>query len=591
MIKTILGIILLLTPFLFLEKFENKRKGFVTILTLSIAFHTIIAIITQLIGIFNYPSILTINILAGITIILKTNYKKIDNQLTNFKINWPFASAFSIISIMLYHIHYKYTGTVSTLFQLYSPIKNMRYIYPYFSDEWSAISSIKYSILTQKLPLANTLWYNSAFVNYFFAFHSFLSEIIILLNLNPLTNYIQLSFTSAILICLLTYIILREFNVSDFSAAISAIAICYITNGATLPGIWTLIPIILATICFLSSIFFMKTQNTKMILLTGIFTLLFYPPLVIFYIASLGAYLFSIKTEKNKKIKLLLTFGISITIIALFFLLLIYLAFPNKMFEILFSKLFYMSLIDESIPKFTLWKIIPPTVLLLSVFGLFTETKKKTIIIFPIIIGYTYWIIYSFTYWRLVIEYPRIVIITSYLTVILAGFGIDYIIESLKEFEIIKKQNLILLFKIIILVTLLIFSFSYTQRTNWRGLIIENVKTGVIYDPAAPANQYLNQEDLEIFKEITNKNFLSIHWKGTTIGVATDNFPLDTKGATISSRILPYETFMAEDCDGKITLAKDKKIDYVYSTEFTCKRFEFQNKSSEGLYLYKVIPQ
>jgi len=54
MIKTINGIVLLLTPFLFLFDFKNKIFGFTYILSLLMASHLILSIITQAFGIFNY---------------------------------------------------------------------------------------------------------------------------------------------------------------------------------------------------------------------------------------------------------------------------------------------------------------------------------------------------------------------------------------------------------------------------------------------------------------------------------------------------------------------------------------------------------
>ena len=95
-------------------------------------------------------------------------------------------------------------------------------------------------------------------------------------------------------------------------------------------------------------------------------------------------------------------------------------------------------------------------------------------------------------------------------------------------------------------------------------------------------------DDLRLFAEIWQKRFLSIPWKGLVIGVATDNYPLDTKPSTLTNKWFSYEEFMNLGCDNKLRIAKDYKIDYVYSGEFNCKGFELINKSSENLYLYKV---
>ena len=60
MILTIIGLILLLMPFLFLFKFKNKILGFTYILSFLIAAHLIIAITTQALGLFSYPIIIAV---------------------------------------------------------------------------------------------------------------------------------------------------------------------------------------------------------------------------------------------------------------------------------------------------------------------------------------------------------------------------------------------------------------------------------------------------------------------------------------------------------------------------------------------------
>ena len=98
----------------------------------------------------------------------------------------------------------------------------------------------------------------------------------------------------------------------------------------------------------------------------------------------------------------------------------------------------------------------------------------------------------------------------------------------------------------------------------------------------------LTKDDLRIFENIKNAKFLSIPWKSTVIGTATNNYPIVTKEGTISmSNENLVNVFFNEDCIGKNNIAESLKIDYVYLPEFYCPGFEKIDKSEEGLILYK----
>ena len=73
--------------------------------------------------------------------------------------------------ICFYSVHYNYAGKVTTINEPFKEVKNMKYDYPYFSDEWSSVSLIQYSLDNHKLPLVNPLWYNKYFPNPTIAFH------------------------------------------------------------------------------------------------------------------------------------------------------------------------------------------------------------------------------------------------------------------------------------------------------------------------------------------------------------------------------------------------------------------------------------
>lgn len=598
MIKTILGLILLLFPFLLIYKFKDKKTGFACILSLLMAFHLILAVFLQFFGIFNYLLILGINLIAALIISRKINFKTLTENIKNInpkKIDWVLIFVIIILFIQLYSVHYDYTGIVTSTNESYKEVKNMKYPYPYFSDEWSAVTFIKYSIESGKLPLTNPYWYNNFFPNLELPFHSFLSEIILLLNLNPLTHYTILTLFSGILICILVYFILRINKIGKLASSIASLSIPYIVNSANLPGIWNLIPVILGVISMLLTLLFISINNKKMILFTAFLTLVFYPPLFLFSTASLLSYFISTSIKKKEKRKYILIYFLIIIIAAVFVSVFTYLHMGFSLKSFIFSyikgKLLYPTITTDSIPNFAIWRIIPIPILLLSAFGIFklSRIKKKVWLVAPVIVGLIYWLLYSFILLRIFIGYARVVVATSILIVLLSGFGLQYAINYLKKLNFIKQDKILTILQIIILIFFFILIFSYTQRDNWKELKLHSVVNDGIFKPAAPASNYLHEDDLKLFGNIERKNFLSPSWKGTVIGTATNNYPLNTKAATLTNQIFSFNKFTKASCAEKRKIADQKKIDYIYSREFDCKGFDIRGISGEGLHLYKVV--
>ena len=263
MIKTLIGLILLIFPFLFIIKFKEGKQGFLYTISLLISFHLVIAMLTQALHIFTYGVILTINLLVSFIVIIKTNFKELINRLKEkiTKIDWVLILVIFILFIELFSVHYNYTGKITLVTEpTYREVKNMEYVYPYFSDEWYAVSLIEYSINSNSLPLKNPLQ-DKTFLNLELPFHSFISEIMLLLDLRPLTQYSILALFSGLLICLLVYFFLIFNKVQKLPAAITILFVPYIVNGATLPGVWYLLPITMGIISILLSFFFMSSNN------------------------------------------------------------------------------------------------------------------------------------------------------------------------------------------------------------------------------------------------------------------------------------------------------------------------------------------
>ncbi len=608
MIKTILGLVLLLLPFLLVVKFQDRKKGFFCILAFFIFFHLITAIITQSLGIFNYPVILSVNIFSCLIIILKTNFKELKNLKENIKkidliITKSFGfvhgiwgepgkstqrllhkcSGFScvlifillVISLQLSQVHFNYTGKISDINNDSVEVKNIRYIYPYFSDEWVAVSLINYSIEAGKLPLVNPLWKNTCFPNLEFAFHSFLSEFFLLLDLNPLTFYSVFSVIFGLLICFLVYSVLTFNKASRFASALSALSIPLITNSGNFLGIWYLIPIVLGLVCMLICFIFMSINEQKMVLFSSFLVLIFYPPAFIILSFALIPYFLLSDKKPAENLFLYLSVCFSVAVI---------LIFSIKKFislEFIISKLYYMNFTYNMIPDYSIWKIIPLFTIVFGILGLI-KFREKIFLFLPALVGLAFWSLYSVILWRFAIGYERVVFITAVLIIIISGFGMDFAFNFLNKY--INKKTIKIL-KIIIILIFLFSTVNYTSSSKWES--IKFSYNGKIINPMPPANIYLQEEDLKLFRNIKEKTFIASPWKGLVIGVAAKNYPIDSKHSAITNQIFSYEKFMKLNCEEKKEAALKYEIDYAYSKNFTCKYFKPIGESYENLILYE----
>jgi hypothetical protein len=267
---------------------------FIRFLLFFIIFETLLAVLTQFFGVFYFWVIFGANLVYFFLLASKFFLKK--SLLPRFNnIDWVFFIVAIISVLTLYQVHYNYTGKYNVandvLFQ-YHEVKNMKYVYPYFSDEWYAVSLVKESINSHSLPLKNP-FDNSFFPNLEMFFHSFIAEIMLLFGLDPLTQYTTLSIFINTLIILLAYLFLRINNVSKTASAIASLLILYITSASNLPGIWNLIPVTMGVVLSLIGFCFLSQNNFKMVALSFLFGTLFYPPFFIFYLVAILPYLFN----------------------------------------------------------------------------------------------------------------------------------------------------------------------------------------------------------------------------------------------------------------------------------------------------------
>jgi hypothetical protein len=616
MFQFILGVLLLLIPFLLLFNFKDKIVGFSYILSGSFLFHLVVALFTQVTHIFYYPVILILNLVFSaicffffIKSVRKNTFdrKKISLSLfslssnikNNKKINWLFISSFIIILFQFVSIHFNYTGLVSTV---NGPVfeRNYVYPYPYFSDEWISLYVVDTTISENRLPISN-VFFDKKDLNYFVGFHGFLAEVTLLLNLNLLYHYSVLAIVFGVLATVLIYLILRSLNVSNFLSVITMLLVPLVTNASNLPGLWYLLPWNLGFIVFLLTIIFMVKEKTIIALISSVLATAFYPALFVFTVPSTIIYLL---INKKKNLKILYFYILSLTSFVLIFIFVAsiftensFLSMVKKVGEMVYRP--YQSSINLT-PIFPIWYVVPVVAIPFAFMALWHFRKKLPHILFPVVFGLVLWVIYFFHNISFAVDVHRTVAITSLLLMIFAGLGFQLCWEYLQKTDlsslIKKNKKIIKIIKIIKVLSILFFlliSFSYTARENWQYFKNKLPYGGDItfIKSAPPANEYLNENDLRIFENLHNEKFISPRWKGLVLGYVTDNLPMYTKASTFSIETVNYGDFTKYSCEEKTKVVKKHNISYVYSEPFLCEGFSVVNRNEEenlSLYKYKV---
>lgn len=583
MFNIILATLIFLGPFILVCSFQNKLKGFLYIFNGLIIFHLITALLTQFLGVFNYPVVITINILLLLGTITYLFIKKVPIKINSKFFNIFFIIIFAIISFQLWSVHNLYTGT-STTINGYVEVENMKYPYPYFSDEWIAVLFTNHSIETGALPTVNPMNYDAKITNLLVPYFSFVSNFFLIANIDPIENFFILPLLTGILITLFSFILLRVNSVALFPALLTSVLITYISNGVNLPGIWYALPYTIGLIIFLNALIVMSLDKKVFAVLTSALSIIFYPPIFVFVVPTLLYWYY-----KNSNFKKFVIFGLSTFLfLGIFGFLIFYLGTGHDFYnliKVIFNAFIFREGVEGGIPKFSIFDVIPFVSLFFAIIGLYQIYKnKKFIILIPIVIGLIYWIFYGFTTKVFLIEYPRIVVITSVLITIIAGFGINFVWEKF------VKEKTELYLKISIVIILFALSFFYTQNNNWENfLLVIDKENGVLAKPAAPTNIYLKEKDMDLFKDFENKRFIAHPWKGLVLGATTSNIPMHTKTSTIANNYIDVSIFAKAGCEQKQEIAEKFKMDLFYLNKFDCPGFVEIEKGADGLILYSRI--
>ena len=594
--KTSGGILLCLIPFLLIFGCKDRRRGFLYILTAVISFHIVVALTSQALHLFRYPIILVCHLLAAIStliVILKNKQKFATKISWRLDSAWLLIAAGAIIFFNLWSVHYYYSGVVNTN-NGFIAVSASRYDYPYFSDEWVGVAYTDYSLKQHSLPTVNPLINGASHYdvpNVFVVFFSLLAELFLILNLAPLTGYAIMALSVGLTICYLLYRLMRTSGVAIFPAVIAALSLPYIINGANLPGLWYLLPFSGGMVLFLVSLIALARSEIKVAGWSGLVSLLIYPPFIVFLLPAFAVKLYNDQHLSLKK-KLRIVGLAALAIGATAAVIILLQSHGTRDFFALIVSYLRRPVLDNGIASYPIWRILPVWTLPFILIGFFDACRKKLyFLITPFLIGVIFWMVYSYSMNFLIIDYARSVMITSWLAIIFAGLGFDWTEKKLTAlWPLFSEPTPRLIIRLTVLILFLIAAGGYTSRNGWTHLKLVNHNPNGIqeYLPAAPASNYLTDEDLAFFKAIPKRSrFISPPWKGLVIGAATGHYPIVSKPSIVSNHIRSYDSFMNGDCAAKIHIGEVLDLSYAYSAPFDCAQFAFIGASREGLHLYQ----
>lgn len=556
---TLIGVFIIIFPLTALLFFKDKITGFFYIITSVFTFHFTTVFLLQYFEIFTYKNLLTFSLLAVCSI--SVLFFKFKDKINLFKPSVYFIIVFSLIFIQLWSVHYHYSGVVQTI-NGWEQVENSSYAYPKFSDEWVAASLMEYSIESKKLPFVNPFSENVYQKNLLFPFHTIFAGFFLILNISPVTNFSILPVILGMLICFAVWGLLITLGLKKSTALIATLFVPMITQSGNLPGIWFAIPYIVGLLFLVTATAGFVIKDKYLYITSSILSLLFYPPIIIFLLPMVFVYFW---IEKQGKILIFISFVLSIII------------FFNPYF---LSKILRPN-VDGGIISLPIIHIVPIILFPFILIGLYKLYKKDLyFLLAPVTVGLLYWILYSFYGKVIIIEYVRVVMITSVLLVILAGIGLSVIEDRFSK----KIVNCII-------VVFLVITIYYPIGNPWKNFITTsfNKKIHIPILPTAPISRYVNSDDLKLFKNINNEVFIAPPWKGLVLASLTNNIPLETKPSAITVYRLLYKNFINKTCEEKQALINKYNIKYIYSVYSYCDYLELVGTSSEGLNLYKYI--
>jgi hypothetical protein len=564
------------------------------------------ALATQVLGIFHYPVIVSTFLLVDLGIALRIFFQRkifmqgLRRTCTPHSLLAFIAvlAAFGIIGTELYSLHYKYTGEVQTLRGTIDVSMNSSG-YPFFSDEWVEAALARHTIESGSLSASDPLVVNKPFADLLAPFHAGLAEAFLLAGLDPTAEFAVLAILTGILVLGAFYMCLRSFGIGSVSSLIVLLGATYIAQAANLPGIWFLLPYLIACIPFFLMLGSFAKKAYSIGYVHALLAIIIYPPIALFVLPSALAASFAkdngtfyLAGALNRR---RIAMASILTVIAVALISILIAALPAPLRSLLFQNIsfgIHHASLETGVVSFPIWIVMPFVFLPFAYMGIWTAIRRGWIFFTATaIVGLVFWSLYAFYSGVIVIEYPRVVIITSFILLISAGFGIERCLVFFKD-RYPMPIKLYRISKITALACLLLIAslaVPFYARTVLRGQFIVSTPSGpntLLLVPAPAVTLLLVPDDLRIWSKISDAIFISPPWKGLVIGATSDNYPLNTKSSYITENFLAYGDFMAADCSEKADMAMKYRLSYAYAEEFSCPGFTYVASSSENLNLY-----
>lgn len=595
---TLLGIFIIITPYILLVHFSNKYLGFAAITAGSFFIHLCIGFGVQALHIFSYPIVLSVHlvVLTGILMWCYRNdtFNKIKKIRVQKIIVGCLLGAGIIVGYQLYSVHFNYTGLVNTTTgQAY--VVNDSYPYPLFSDEWIAVAVVQDTIAENRLPFTNP-FVERPLTNFLFAFHIFLAELSVLLHVEILYAYAWFSIAAGMLAIAMLYAAFRSFALPFGISLLGVFLLPFVTNSSNLPMLWYLLPWNIGFIFFVAMFIAMRAKKTVHATLLGLVALMFYPPLLVFLVPS---YITYVIWQKVRHAKMFLLFAAFLVCVPFLFAATVSFVTGQTFIEVL---LFFGSKMIRPLnsalgvpPTFYVWDVLPFVVTPFAFWGLYLLRKTHLYIVVPATLGFLMWLCYGLIDTTILVDFHRIVAITSLLLMITAMFGLADVWKRVyaripKQY----KEKTPIISVALLFIIFLVLTPGYTKRTAWADFTTTYYTQGQFrtVPPAAPVNRYFHQDDITMFEAIDERaRFIAPGWKGLIIGTLTDHRPLFTKPATITLKLLRFNDFNRADCEEKRVLMEEAHATHSYGPQIACDGFTYIGKSTEELHLYTYTPR
>lgn len=590
---TMIGLLLLFAPFLLIFCFENHVRSAAYIFLGWISFHSTVSVVLLMSGSISNEMILGIHGIVAIAVLFYITKHTFPWKV--FVRQWICVAALCTVGISIFSLHAIYSGEIQAIGGKQTYHHAQDYSYPYYSDEWNAVILVQDAIEEKRLPTTHPFT-EKPFINFLFVFHSLITGWVLLLDIDPLHQFVFLPVLSSVLVAFVTYIFLYGVGVGRAVAALGSVLLLYITNGANFAGLWYLMPFIFSWIPFVIMMYGLMISESKIAWWGAILSFLLYPPFVVLLAPLM---ITNIVLHKKLLTKKSCIYGFVSLIIFLLFLL----SFGSSgdltaAIERAWSFIVRDNLLGGSfshvIVIYNPFYIIPWPIMLLALVGVGVAIKQKY---WPLLItlgvGLSMWIIYRFVSVVFIIEPARISMVTTFIIVMYAAIGFAYVLHVCrKKGWFICSQPSVRWGCYLLLMCFFLFTLmNYPVRNPSDQLVARRTFSDssriVVHQPAEPINRYLHRDDIKIFGELSDERFLAPAWKGLVIAAATDNNPVYTKPSFFGIKKYSHEEFMRDSCDTRVEKFQKFSIDYVYTIPFDCDHFIEIERSAEGLVLYK----